>query len=171
MFSRPPSLWTDRPDDWLTAPPREPGSEPDAAAAVLPTACGRLAPSRINAIYAGAGKSVVSVQATSGGGTASGTGFVIDRKGTIVTNAHVVENATSARVRFDDAAAPVEARIVGTDPSTDLAVLHVDPSETSSPTGNVGIGFAVPSDAVREVVPKLPAGQSIERPAAAASTP
>jgi S1-C subfamily serine protease len=59
-------------------------------------------------------------------GESTGTGFVIDRDGTIVTNAHVVENATAVTVRFaDQKTAPAEVR--GTDPSTDLAVLRVDP--------------------------------------------
>ena len=44
----------------------------------------------------------------------SGTGFVIDRKGTIVTNAHVVGEAASVRLRFDDRGSMVPARVVGT---------------------------------------------------------
>ena len=287
------SLWTDRPDDWLSAPAetharstpsrrhaaaatpapaRSPRARRDGAgrhrgrgrrrrlqprtsdaptqsAARLPASTGTLAPTQINKIYAKAGEAVVSVQANGG----SGTGFLIDRDGTIVTNAHVVGSASQVKVRFDDDASPVNAKVVGTDPSSDLAVLDVDASaaagvtplplaesdsvkvgdsaiaigfplglartatagivsglerEIESPNGfridkviqtdapinpgnsggplldangrvigvnsqiatagagggSVGIGFAIPSDTVRTIVPKLEAGQSVERP-------
>jgi putative serine protease PepD len=58
---------------------------------------------------------------------ALGSGFVIDEIGHIVTNYHVVEGADTVAVNFSDNAA-VDARIVGSDPSTDLAVLKVDAS-------------------------------------------
>jgi putative serine protease PepD len=299
MPTETPSLWTDRPDDWLTAPAAEPAAPPsdpapprprrpaprrrrgryvagalaavaiagsggagfllagdeDAApapVAALPAAAGAVPATAAGTIYARASGAVVNIQVTSGRGQGSGTGFVIDRDGTIVTNAHVVAGATSARVRFGDDDAPVTARVAGADPSTDLAVLRVDPSATRSVQplaladsddvevgdaalaigyplgldrtatsgivsgvgrqieapngfsideviqtdapinpgnsggplldtrgrvvgvnsqiatagaggGNVGIGFAVPSDTVREVVPRLKAGQSVER--------
>ena len=64
-------------------------------------------------------------------GTATGSGFALDKRGDILTNAHVVEGATSkdVAVRFGKQD-PVSATIVGRDPSTDLAVLRVDPSKT-----------------------------------------
>src|SRR2546423_900675 len=64
-------------------------------------------------------------------GTATGSGFALDRSGDILTNAHVVEGATSkdVTVRFGKQD-PVDARIVGRDPSTDLAVLKIDPTKT-----------------------------------------
>jgi S1-C subfamily serine protease len=55
---------------------------------------------------------------------ALGSGFVIDKSGRIVTNFHVVEGA-DVKVSFSNRDS-VEARIVGKDPSTDLAVLKVD---------------------------------------------
>jgi putative serine protease PepD len=62
-----------------------------------------------------------------GGGTtqAEGTGFVVDTAGHIVTNQHVVDGATSITVRFKSGKA-VKATLVGTDPSTDIAVIKVD---------------------------------------------
>jgi S1-C subfamily serine protease len=60
-------------------------------------------------------------------GEATGSGFVIDDDGTILTNAHVVQGADRVRVQFEDKRV-VTARILGVDPSTDLAVLKVDPS-------------------------------------------
>ena len=200
----------------------------------------------------------MSVQVAKGGGAASGTGFVVDADGTIVTNAHVVEGAEQAQVRFDDTGRAVPARILGTDPSSDLAVLSVDKNSaprlrvlpladsdkvrvgdsaiaigyplgldrtatagiisglgreiqapngftideviqtdapinpgnsggplidangrvigvnsqiaTAGSQGNVGIGFAVPANTVREIVPQLKGGQSIARPYLGVST-
>ena len=60
-------------------------------------------------------------------GEATGSGFVIDRNGTIITNAHVIDGATKVTVQFANDKA-VDARIVGRDVSTDLAVLSADPS-------------------------------------------
>jgi putative serine protease PepD len=60
-------------------------------------------------------------------GTATGSGFVIDSKGLIVTNAHVVDGATSITVKLGDGKAE-KATLVGKDESTDLALLKIDPS-------------------------------------------
>ena len=57
---------------------------------------------------------------------ATGSGFVIDKDGLILTNAHVVAAATDIRVTFSDRHT-VTARPVGKDPDTDLALLRVDP--------------------------------------------
>jgi S1-C subfamily serine protease len=97
----------------------------------------------VHRIYSKVGPGVAFVQAkvsssaTSilGGpqqGTATGSGFALDKSGDILTNAHVVEGATSkdVTVRFGKQD-PVSARIVGRDPSTDLAVLRIDPSKTN----------------------------------------
>ncbi|HEX7255812.1 MAG TPA: trypsin-like peptidase domain-containing protein [Gaiellaceae bacterium] len=56
---------------------------------------------------------------------ALGSGFVIDTAGRIVTNYHVVDGAEQIEVSFSNRDS-VRARLVGTDPSTDLAVLKVD---------------------------------------------
>jgi putative serine protease PepD len=228
-------------------------------AAPLSAAGGRLPPNRINQIYDQVSEGVVSVQVARAGAASSGTGFVIDGDGTVVTNAHVVGGADQAQVRFDDTGRAVPARVLGTDPSSDLAVLSVDRSsaprlralpladsdkvrvgdtaiavgyplgldrtatagivsglgreirapngftideviQTDAPInpgnsggplidasgrvigvnsqiataggsqGNVGIGFAVPSNTVRDVVPQLKGGQTIERPYLGVST-
>jgi S1-C subfamily serine protease len=59
---------------------------------------------------------------------ATGSGFVIDSSGDILTNNHVIDGATdgSVTVQFADKKT-VSAKVVGTDPSTDLALLKVDP--------------------------------------------
>jgi putative serine protease PepD len=83
-----------------------------------------------------ASASVVEITATTsasagpmlpGSGTAEaqGSGFVYDTSGHIVTNAHVVDGAQSVEVTFSNGKT-YDATVVGTDPSTDLAVLEVD---------------------------------------------
>src|SRR3954464_945566 len=225
----------------------------DDGPAPLPAARGKLAPTAIGQIYAKASPAVVSVAVREGRGQSTGTGFLIDREGTVVTNAHVVGSAGSAEVRFGDAGRTLDAPILGRDASSDLAVLRVDPSDagvlhplaladssrvrigdnvvaignpfgldrtatagivsglgrhiqapngfdideviqTDAPInpgnsggplidargrvigvnsqietgggggGNVGIGFAVPSNAVRDVVPRLEQGKAVVRP-------
>lgn len=57
-------------------------------------------------------------------GKATGSGFVINSDGTILTNYHVVENAVKVTVSFEHGKT-VEAKVVGKDPSNDLAVLRI----------------------------------------------
>ena len=184
----------------------------------------------------------------------SGTGFLIDSNGTLVTNAHVVGNADRVVVKFGPDGRSIDGQVKGADPSSDLAVVKIDPGsaprnakplqfadsrqvqvgdtaiaignpfgldrtategivsgigrsikapngfsideviQTDAPInpgnsggplldetarvmgvnsqiatagnsqGNVGIGFAVPSNTVREVVPRLEKGDKIARP-------
>lgn len=54
----------------------------------------------------------------------TGTGFVVDREGTILTNAHVVEGAVRVSVQLEDERV-VTARVIGKDLSTDLALVQV----------------------------------------------
>lgn len=65
--------------------------------------------------------------------TGSGSGFVIDKNGHIVTNYHVVEGASEIEINFVDGTI-VRGEIVGLDPDSDLAVLSVDvPAEGLTP--------------------------------------
>src|SRR3712207_4599068 len=59
----------------------------------------------------------------------SGSGFVLDRNGFILTNEHVVEDADVVRVRIGEGERLIEAEVKGTDASADLAVLKVDPND------------------------------------------
>jgi S1-C subfamily serine protease len=72
--------------------------------------------------------------------TATGSGFVINSNGTILTNWHVVENAVKVTVSFEQGKT-VNAQVIGKDPSNDLAVLRV-PTEGLHlhplPLGNSG---------------------------------
>jgi len=65
-------------------------------------------------------------QAPPSSGISTGSGFVVDDAGFILTNAHVVSSSTDVRVSFSDKTT-ARARIVGKDESTDLALLKVDP--------------------------------------------
>jgi putative serine protease PepD len=60
-------------------------------------------------------------------GTATGSGFVIDSSGLIVTNAHVVDGASSITVKLGDGK-PQKATLVGKDESSDIALLKINPN-------------------------------------------
>ncbi|MEA2373664.1 MAG: hypothetical protein QOD53_127 [Thermoleophilaceae bacterium] len=64
----------------------------------------------------------------SGQGVATGSGVALDKRGFVLTNAHVVDGASKITVRFGKQD-PVDAKVVGRDPSTDLAVIKVDPAK------------------------------------------
>src|SRR5262249_7774258 len=111
----------------------------DSTAAAVAAASSRLG---VGAIYQKVNAGVVEITATShgthgdspvpfgdqqGGGSqqAQGSGFVYDSAGHVVTNYHVVQGATSLTVTLADGST-YDATIVGTDPSSDLAVIKVD---------------------------------------------
>jgi putative serine protease PepD len=97
----------------------------------------------IGQVYDRTNASVVEITVTTqapadgpmGSGTAQaqGSGFVYDSSGHVITNAHVVDGAQSAKVRFADGKS-YDATVVGVDASTDLAVLKVEaPSSALHP--------------------------------------
>jgi S1-C subfamily serine protease len=106
-------------------------SEPPARAATTPQPTPRPAgaPLDVAALYDRVSPGVVFVQAGAGTGQASGSGFVIDDEGHIITNEHVVSVSDEFQVRFGEDGAPVEAELLGEDPSVDLALLKVDPED------------------------------------------
>jgi S1-C subfamily serine protease len=63
---------------------------------------------------------------------ATGSGFLIDNDGHVLTNAHVVEGAKSVTVQLGDGSEQ-NAQVIGTDPSSDVALLKVDNTEGASP--------------------------------------
>jgi S1-C subfamily serine protease len=63
-------------------------------------------------------------------GEATGSGFVIDKNGTILTNAHVIQGAQKVTVQFEDQKI-VNAQVVGKDLNSDLALLKVSPDGLS----------------------------------------
>ena len=68
--------------------------------------------------------SVVSITAAGTRTTATGTGVVLSEKGYLVTNYHVIEGAQSLTVKLTDER-ELTAKVVGSDPVSDLAVLYV----------------------------------------------
>jgi Do/DeqQ family serine protease len=70
-------------------------------------------------------------------GRAAGSGVVVDRRGYILTNNHVVENAGEIEVRLSDDR-KFKATLVGRDAKTDLAVLKIDAPPTSLPVAELG---------------------------------
>jgi len=123
-----------------------PASVSEADRTPLPDQAGVLAALQdaLETIYAGVNPSVVSIRVTqqSSGGMilpfsedlplpseeGAGSGFVWDTEGHIVTNYHVIENATRIVVQFSDSTTAVAA-VIGSDPDSDLAVLKVEAPE------------------------------------------
>ncbi|MDO8213368.1 S1C family serine protease [Conexibacter sp. CPCC 206217] len=212
---------------------------------------------RAGAIYALTSPAVVSISTQTG----QGTGFLIDARGTLVTNYHVVGTSNHVVVKFGQDGASIDGDVLGTDESSDLAVVSIEPDriprgvralsfadsrnvsvgdfavaignpfgldrtvtegivsglgrsitapngfeideviQTDAPinpgnsggplldsgghvigvnsqiatsgmgqAGNIGIGFAVPSNTARQIVPKLQRGERISRPYLGVST-
>jgi S1-C subfamily serine protease len=100
-------------------------------------------PTNVTAIYKRVSPGVVFVaSSTSGGGgnsllgggggeAASGSGFVLDTSGHIVTNEHVVEGFNTFSVRVGADQKEIPATLAGKDPSSDLAVLKIDPAKVT----------------------------------------
>ncbi len=129
------------------------GSSSVAAVAPLtaPIASHETATNAVNEIYKRDGPGVAFVEATQpateeaspfnpfgeaevGGGTATGSGFVIDTEGHLLTNNHVVEGADKISVKIGASEKSYPAKVVGADPSTDVALLKVDvPAGTLHP--------------------------------------
>jgi len=125
-----------------TTSPAAPAVQSNSGAAPAPTLVPVVLPTAIPVqgydseetllinVFDRVGPSVVFITVQLSGGStattgeASGSGFVIDNDGHIVTNNHVIDQATKIRVRFSDAI-EVEGKVVGHDPDSDLAVLQV----------------------------------------------
>lgn len=107
-----------------------------------PAASGPGSPSKaaldVTAIYQQANPGVVSIVSTINAAPSqlfrsqrpeegAGSGFVVDTKGDVVTNDHVIDGANQLQVTFSDGTS-VPGHVVGTDPGDDLAVVRVDVS-------------------------------------------
>ncbi len=73
----------------------------------------------------------------------AGSGFVIDSRGYILTNNHVVENAVTISVKFDDGRS-FDGTVLGTDPATDIALVKL-----KNPPANLAVLKLGDSDAMR----------------------
>src|SRR3954447_22618368 len=110
----------DDPAQVASAPPPPSPTTSAPASATRPKGAGES----ISDIYKRVSAGVVFIQAAQ---SATGSGFVYDDQGHIVTNDHLVEEGDSFAVRIGADTKPLRARLVGKDPSSDLAVLRVDP--------------------------------------------
>jgi S1-C subfamily serine protease len=100
-----------------------------ASATATPSSSSAAVPTDVSDIYRDVSPGVVYIASTTSQGQASGSGWVYSSDGTIVTNDHVVEGASKVSVRFTENGDPIDAQVVGTDPSSDIAVLKIDPSK------------------------------------------
>jgi putative serine protease PepD len=155
--------------------------------ATLPTSMTSSQGMSINQIYRQDGPGVVDITVTattSSGGFFGGTqqtqgegaGVVYDKKGDILTDEHVVDNATSVTVTFENGY-KVGAKVVGTDPSTDVAVIHVNApasqlhpiamadsstAQVGDPVVAIGSPFSLPETVTAGIVSAV--GRSITAP-------
>jgi putative serine protease PepD len=102
--------------------PARPAALPAVSSKPLTTQRGKT---RVGLIYAQASPAVVSIRTGSG----TGTGFLVDQDGTLVTNDHVVENSKTVAVKFGTDGRTIPGTVRGVDPSSDLAVVHINPDD------------------------------------------
>jgi putative serine protease PepD len=156
--------------------------------ATLPTSLTSTHGTSINQIYRQDGPCVVDITVTAttssggffGGGSqqtqGEGAGVVYDSKGDILTDEHVVANASSVNVTFEDGY-KVGAKVLGTDPSTDVAVIHVNApasqlhpipladsstAQVGDPVVAIGSPFSLPETVTSGIVSAV--GRSITAP-------
>lgn len=89
------------------------------------------------AVIARVRPAVVEVKVTTSSGGALGSGVVIDKRGYIVTNNHVVDGAQSVSVVLYDGT-EIPAQIAGTDPADDLAVVKITPPASGLTVATLG---------------------------------
>jgi putative serine protease PepD len=133
---------------WLVSDRREKASVTDASASLgtgvstpRDTTPGSVAEIARNVVPV-----VVNIDVLTSGGGGNGSGVIIRNDGYIVTNNHVVEDATSLNVTMADGTSAA-ATVVGTDPDTDLAVIKVRatglPVATMGRSNNIQVGDPV----------------------------
>jgi putative serine protease PepD len=153
------------------------GNKPASVVASVPAQPAATTTTGLVQLYKNVSPGVVdiTVDTTQSGGfgdqqaTAEGSGFEIDTNGDIVTNQHVVAGANSITVRFKDGST-AKATLVGSDPSTDLAVIkvNVDASklhplsfgdsstvQVGQPVAAIGSPFGLPESLTSGIVSAL----------------
>lgn len=63
----------------------------------------------------------------------SGTGFIVDKNGYIITNYHVIDKADRVKVRLHDDSSDYRAKVIGFDPESDIAVIRIDAKKPLTP--------------------------------------
>jgi putative serine protease PepD len=108
---------------------------PSGASSSTPISQPRASAGSVSDIYAKTAPGVAFIAAEDASGSGgSGSGFLLDAQGHVVTNEHVVSAGDRFTVRFGEEGDPIDAKVVGEDPSTDLAVLEVDPDKVPAET-------------------------------------
>ncbi|MFL5656740.1 MAG: S1C family serine protease [Ktedonobacteraceae bacterium] len=112
----------------------EPGTKPTTT---VPALTGNNIEAVREAVIAKVRPAVVEVNVTTSGGAALGSGVIIDKRGYIVTNNHVVAGAQSIGVVLYDGTGTT-AQLAGTDPADDLAVLKITPPASGLTVASLG---------------------------------
>jgi putative serine protease PepD len=157
------------------------GKDQSAHVAQGPAVSNHTVSDDVSSLYKQVKDGVVFVQTTMTEGQATGSGFVLDTDGYIVTNEHVVENGSDFKVRIGEKGSLISAQLVGADASKDLAVLKVDPSqagdlhplklassssvEVGAPVIAIGSPFGLESTLTSGIVSAL--GRDIQSPSGA----
>lgn len=101
----------------------------------------------VRAVVDAVAPSVVTISADLPMGRSVGTGVVLTEDGEVLTNAHVVADARTIRVRLPGETEPIQAELVAADSGNDLALLRIDRNglvpATFAPTSEVEIGDEV----------------------------
>lgn len=106
-------------------------SSPSTASAAAPASSNSTRPvaesdNTAKQVYNEAKDSVAYIQAETGQGTATGSGFVVSSDGKIITNEHVVDGAQSVTVKLGVNGEAQTAQVLAADASKDLALLKID---------------------------------------------
>ena len=148
------ALLGDQLSDWLDKPPSRASDEPLNVAEPRDVIETRVNVAKVADYVA---PSVVTISADVNGGTSLGTGVIISTDGEIVTNAHVIRDATEIRVRLAGETEPRRVSLLASDRGNDLALLRMsgdgfeaatfaDPGSVRLGDEVVAIGFALGLD-------------------------
>ncbi|MDG1696256.1 MAG: trypsin-like peptidase domain-containing protein [Ilumatobacter sp.] len=148
------ALLGDQLSDWLDKPPSRASDEPLNVAEPRDVIETRVNVAKVADYVA---PSVVTISADVNGGTSLGTGVIISTDGEIVTNAHVIRDATEIRVRLAGETEPRRVSLLASDRGNDLALLRMsgggfeaatfaDPGSIRLGDEVVAIGFALGLD-------------------------
>lgn len=140
--------------DWLDKPPTRSSGEPINVGEPRDEIERRVDVGKVVSYIT---PSVVTISADVDGGQSLGTGVIISSDGEILTNAHVVQDATAVRVRLAGESEPREVTVLAADESNDLALLRMsgegfeaatfaDPDSIRLGDEVVAIGFALGLD-------------------------
>ncbi|MFV2118520.1 S1C family serine protease, partial [Streptomyces sp. Act-28] len=103
-----------------------------ASSGVAGTTVSQSGAGTVAAVARAASPSVVEIEAASGSGQSTGSGVIITADGEVVTNNHVIADASGIEVRLGDGTTRA-ADVVGTDPDKDLALLRIRDAEGLKP--------------------------------------